>query len=246
LLDDFEDILKSGKNLKNFFKDIANDIQKLAINDVKQWLSIEIYITVLDVLQDILAKAKQSFDEVMTFKIGILKILGKNNTPSSQPSPQDTSILNSFPSQGKEATTTEASSLSSQERVGERWQKEDSDEEIKKVPKQEETSLLDEVQDIFAGESSFEEHPFKDLGGQMTPDQGFDTSKLIDEVKKLGAKAAVTMSLKWSAFNVHEHELRVWTKTKIARSTLDKPENKEMLLEACQNMWMSTNVVQIS
>ena len=79
LLDDFEDILKSGKNLKNFFKEITNDIQKLAIKDLKSGLSIETYITILDIFQDILAKAKQSFDEAMTFKIGILKILNKNS-----------------------------------------------------------------------------------------------------------------------------------------------------------------------
>jgi len=162
LLDDFEDILKSGKNLKNFFKEITNDIQKLAIKDLKSGLSIETYITILDIFQDILAKAKQSFDEAMTFKIGILKILNKN------------SILNPSSLQEEGATKNKEKTQPLFLEKGENSRESFEKVENKPQPKQEKNSLLEEVQDIFAPEK-----PFEDLGGQITPDQDFDVNKLI-------------------------------------------------------------------
>jgi len=36
LLDDFETLLASGKNMKNFLKDIMQDIQKKAIFELKE------------------------------------------------------------------------------------------------------------------------------------------------------------------------------------------------------------------
>lgn len=248
LLDDFEEILKSGKNLKNFFKDITNDVQRLAIKDLKSGLSIDTYIRILDVLQDILEKAKRSFDEALTFRIGILKILWENSMVSSQPSPLEekgqttNKMQSSSPSKGEDQG--ELSSAQERDALG-RIQRWGTQKETEVSIKKEEPSLIDEVQDIFAWESTFEEHPFDDLGGQMTPKQSFDINTLISEVKKQWGKAALTMSIKGAKVHIDEHILQMHTKTKIAYSTIDKPENRDIIIAACENMGIDITSVQI-
>lgn len=75
LLDDFDLLQKSGKNLKNFFKEILSDIQRDAIMDLKNENNISYAIALLDTIADMLMKSKNSFDEVITFRIGLLKIV---------------------------------------------------------------------------------------------------------------------------------------------------------------------------
>lgn len=75
ILTDFEAFNKSWKNLKNFFKEILWDIQKNSIANIQNGQDISSSITLMEILSDMLMKSKNSFDEAMTFQIGLLKIL---------------------------------------------------------------------------------------------------------------------------------------------------------------------------
>lgn len=221
ILDDFEDILKSWKNLKNFFKDITQDIQKIAIKDLKSGLSIDTYINILDILQDILTKSKQSFDEVITFRIWILKLLWKDNN-SLDPQKQSISKVN------KDKLPTQSKTV---------------EQKVEKTKPEE--LVADDVQDIFAGQNDTNsELEFNEPS--PVSDSLFNSNKLIDEVKKLGWKAALTMSLKWSKFQINDSVLEIDSKTKIAYNTLDKTENRDLILNAAQSMWVQISSMQIS
>ncbi len=69
--------------------------------------------------------------------------------------------------------------------------------------------------------------------------------KLIDEVKKLGGKAALTMSIKGSTFQMQDKVLHITTKTNIAHSTIAKIENREHILQALENMQYTIDDIKI-
>ena len=75
ILEKFDEIQKSGKNLKLFFKDLIFFAKDKAIEEIKSWNSIERIIKVLEELNDTYWKSKYSLDEATTFLIGILKIV---------------------------------------------------------------------------------------------------------------------------------------------------------------------------
>jgi len=69
LLEDFESIANSGKNLKIFFKDILSSIQADSIRLLQIGEDISANIYVMDMLSDMLMKSKNSFDEIMNYRI---------------------------------------------------------------------------------------------------------------------------------------------------------------------------------
>ncbi len=75
VLEKFEEIQKSGKNLKLFFKDLIFFAKDKAIEEIKSWNSIDKIIAVLEELSDTYGKSKHSLDEATTFLIGVLKIV---------------------------------------------------------------------------------------------------------------------------------------------------------------------------
>jgi hypothetical protein len=87
VIDDFEVLAKEGKNLKNFLKEILSRILLQAQKDLQNGNTISHSLEVLEALQEALMKTKNSFDENLSFKIGLLKILGGGSS-LSQPSSQ--------------------------------------------------------------------------------------------------------------------------------------------------------------
>ena len=63
IIDKFEEIQKSGKNLKLFFKDLIFFAKDKAIEEVKSGNSINKIIKVLEELNDTYSKSKFSLDE---------------------------------------------------------------------------------------------------------------------------------------------------------------------------------------
>lgn len=74
-----------------------------------------------------------------------------------------------------------------------------------------------------------------------------DIEKIISEAKALGAKAALTMSLKGSNISKDEDDiLSVKTKTKIAQSTISKTENRDILMGALEKLEITFSDIHIS
>lgn len=75
LIDDFEDIISSWKNLRLFLKDLIYKLREKIIQEVKAWKQIHELLDILSLLDETYTKTKQSFDEEITFLTGILKII---------------------------------------------------------------------------------------------------------------------------------------------------------------------------
>ena len=220
VLDDFEVLKNSWKNLKNFFKSILTDIQKSALENIKSGHDISVNIELLDVISDMLMKSKNSFDESMTFQIGLLKIISwyspeLQNTKSAVIPKK---VVNKEVIQTK-VTPTE--------------------QKPKKSP---EADILSSAEDIFASESL----PSDMWDIASTSDSDFNSDTLIALIKEKGWKAALVMSLKWSIFQLDEKILSIQSKTKISYNTIAKPEHKDFILTAWEELGLWFTEVTIS
>lgn len=75
IIDDFESIVSSGKNLKLFFKDLLFFIKNTIVQDLKSGKSIASGVSILEVLDETYGKTKYALDDGITFLTGILKII---------------------------------------------------------------------------------------------------------------------------------------------------------------------------
>jgi len=224
LLEDFESLRSSWKNLKNFFKDILWEIQTSTIAALQNGQDISWSIILLDTISDILQKSKNSFDEATTFRIGILKILSNFSHASLT---QSQTLFQPLPLQGKGADNHQI-----QEKAIEKKEEKNLGE----------ANIVDEAADIFAWSSGLE-----DLwASKRGESSGFDSDALIATAKTKWAKAALIMSLKGSSFNLDGSTLSISTKTKISFNTISKPENKEYILLAGEELHLGFSELLIS
>jgi len=84
IIEKFEALQSSGKNLKLFFKDLIFFAKDKAIEEIKSGKSIDKLIKVLEELNDTYGKSKNSLDEATTFLVGILKIVSGYTKQSVQ------------------------------------------------------------------------------------------------------------------------------------------------------------------
>ncbi len=223
LLEDFESIANSGKNLKIFFKDILSNIQTESIRLLQLWEDVSANIHVMDLLSDMLMKSKNSFDEIMTYKIGLLKITSSYTAPSSL------SISN--PSSTQTPTTTNLS-VSKTHSINDNTQ----------------DDLVASAEDIFALDTPNDNLVWKST---VSPSESstctdIDVSKLTLATKENGWKAALSMTLKWSTYSLDWDILSISTKTSIAKNTLNKTENRDILFLALEKIWVSVSDIIVS
>jgi len=223
ILEALETLQSEGKNLKNFFKAILWEISKAAIEKINRGEAISSDITLMEILSDMLQKSKHSFDEYMTFKIGVLKIISWYIAPSSN-------------------IKTVSQKTSSNQESPKTWP--EISEKKSEVPeKKEEVSQdigleADDVAWIFWSETN----PLKTEKNTGS----FDIDGFIQQAKAKWAKAAVVMSLKWSQFNIDWDELQISSKTKISYNTLSKPEVKEIFLSISEEQSLGFTKVSVS
>lgn len=215
ILDDLSDLITAGKNLKVFFKDLTHSFQNETIKKLQKGDTIISDLEILDILQDTLMKLKQSFDEVLTLKTWILKILAWHSIEVKE------SINESrkkSPEESKEISVAdEPNSCVEDVSSGE--------------------NLLTEVQDIFAPKS---------IDTATLPwDSSLDTEQLIWETKKQWAKAALTMSLRWSDLMLSGKTLVITPKTKVSYSTISKGENKEFIQRAISALELDIDEIDV-
>lgn len=75
VIDDYEELIKSGKNIRLFFKDLFYKTKEKIIEELKKWDEIHSITEVIEILDDTFMKSKNAFDEQITFLSGILRIL---------------------------------------------------------------------------------------------------------------------------------------------------------------------------
>jgi DNA polymerase III subunit gamma/tau len=223
LLEDFENIQSSWKNLKNFFKEILYQLQVSAIESLKNSCNIAHSVSVMEVLQDMLMKSKNSFDEVTTFRIGLLKLLWW----SAPIEPQ------SFQSQNIWSIATKDSAI--------QVIKTETKSKPEKIERKED-DIIASAEDIFAS-SEIWTAPTQST---KSSEGGVDIEMLISECKKQWWKAALSMTLKGTEYSMDGDILTMRTKTKIALWTLQKTENREILMLALEAMGMAISDIKLS
>ena len=75
IIDDFDKIIDSWKNLKLFFKELIFSVKNMIISDLKNKKEISDLINIFEILDETYAKTKYSLDENTTFLVWILKII---------------------------------------------------------------------------------------------------------------------------------------------------------------------------
>ncbi len=224
IVDDFENILESWKNIKLFFKDLIFFARDLMIKKLKQWENINNLIDIVDKLSDTYSKTKNSLDENTVFLVWIVKIV------SSYIQPQNNTIHTEEKIETKQVfyTTPEV--------------------KVEKITQTQETSfkatqnntpnddLLSDASDIF-GWWEEEIESFPKTTSENTTSTSFNKDTLVAELKKIWAKAATTMSLRWADFLINWNSLTIKFKTNFALKTINNNESITLIQEGLKNIW---------
>ena len=207
IIDDFDKIIDSWKNLKLFFKELIFSVKDRIISDLKNKKEISDLINIFEILDETYAKTKYSLDENTTFLVWILKIIWNY---------KNTEIIEKIPTKN----------ISKKE--------EKIENHVKKIEKEE--LKEEDLNDIF-WEIDFSESKLENTEKLEKSNWNFDLEKFILEVKQNWWKWALTMSLRWIIFSLEEHILRLEPKTKMARLNLENAENKVVMLKSLEDLW---------
>ena len=207
IIDDFDKIIDSWKNLKLFFKELIFSVKDKIISDLKNKKEISDLINIFEILDETYAKTKYSLDENTTFLVWILKIIWNY---------KNTEIIEKIPTKN----------ISKKE--------EKIENPVKKIEKEE--LKEEDLNDIF-WEIGFSESKLENIEKLEKSSWNFDLEKFILEVKQNWWKWALTMSLRWIIFSLEEQILRLEPKTKMARLNLENAENRVVMLKSLEDLW---------
>ena len=202
ILEDFDKIVESGKNLKLFFKELIFKIKDKIISELKDQKDISNLINIFDILDETYWKTKYSLDENTTFLVWILKIIWNQSNKNTENITQ-------------KAETKTKQKIEIKEKI--------TDSEPK----------IEDLDDIFW--SDFEEKN----EWKTNKDWWFQAEIFINNLKQTWAKWALTMSLRWSKSAISWNQLEIAPHTKIARTSIDTFENREVMLKTLENMWFT-------
>ena len=210
---DFEELQNSGSNFKIFFKEISHMLQTEAVTKLQSWWDISTDIELIEHLQDILWKLKNSFDEVLTVKTGLLKICSWYSGRNIQEEAQ--------------TVTPAKSAINKQEGI-------QKPQESTQKPQE---NILEQAQNIF-----WEETPKIE---QIPENTWFDVDWFIKEVKKQGAKSALTMTMRGARVTLSDGVLTIQTKTAIMAKSASSNENKEYIQRAAEALGIEMQKIEI-
>ncbi len=215
VIETFEKQIEDWKNIKLFIKELLFYTKNKSLELLKSNSDISDYLNILEVLDEIYSKTKNSLDENMTFLIGILRIL---NPP----------ILNSFPPREKEAAVVK-------ENIVEK--KEVKKEKIEKIEKKEELTNED-LNDVF-WEDKEQPHPWipSPLEEKEAAKWNFNENNFINKLKENWAKWGLTMNLRWAWISIIWSEFIISTKTNFAKKQIETGDNLAIIQKTLADMW---------
>ncbi len=219
---DFDILVSDGKNMKVFFKELIYFIKNKAIWELKYNNPISDYIWVLDILDDVYGKTKNSLDENTTFVIWILKIVSQYSSSQSQNHVSSVKI-----SQNNDSLNIK--SIETQPVV----------QEIKTHAQVENKQELshDDISDVFWDVSEQKNTQTIENNSQEFA-KDFDLKNFILLLKNNGAKWGLTMALRWSWVELIWNSLIIRTKTKIASTQVTNIDNIALMSKVLQDMWV--------
>ena len=231
ILSELDILEKSGKNIQLFFKDVLFSLWDRSKEWLQKWEDITSLLKSLDILHDTYSKAKHSFDENLTFRIGVMKVLSGFS--------QETPVL------PQRVEIKKKQQVSSDKKIPPVKPLEEKEPAV-----QQSESLFNDAQDVFSmdepdfGKDELSPKNSSRFGGTTSWD--FDKDQFIAEVKKSGGKGATTMSLRGADFSLKDDTLSIHFKTKIALESVNTPENIDMLNRALKEVGKSDLIINLS
>lgn len=219
IIQDFDTLVQDWKNMKVFFKELIFYTKNKTIWELKLNNPIAWYISILDSLDEMYGKTKNSLDENTTFTIGLLKIISQYSQEKPTQIPQkiipQKSVETQFITQNKIEKTEE-----------------------KVEAKPEHNLSHNDISDIFS-----DVEPKVDtqttVSQNTQSNSSFQLQNFINDLKKLWAKWGLTMALRWSWVELIGNSLIVRTKTKIASAQVTNVDNIALMCQALENMWIT-------
>lgn len=210
IIDDFEDIKKSWKNVNLFFKELIFYVKNNILDNLKSNKNISDLLFIFEILVDSFNKLKNSFDENTTLLIWILKIIDKWWGLSPE--------LN----QEKKQKLPKSREFKSPE-----------NKELKEEKIQEGILTHSDIWDIFW----LEEEIKNDDKVAMQTISSFDKESFISKLKDNGAKWSLTMSIRWADTFLDKDILNISFKTKFALNSVNNSDNIWILNKALSDLW---------
>ena len=224
IVQDLDNLIADGKNIKLFFKELIFYTKSNALRELKNGFEISKYIHLLENLDDTYGKTKVSLDENTTFLIWILKIVSNYTVP-----------LVTIPSDNNIPQITTASVAKN--KASEPVVTDTKTDKIKEpVTKPKEEISHNDAFDVFGWES--ESNPAVEKVSTSTTSSSFDTTKFISELKAIWAKWALTMALRGSWLELIWNTLIIRTKTKISSSQVWNIDNIGLMNQVLEKMWI--------
>lgn len=213
VIDDFENNIKNY-NLNLFFKELLFYIKDELIKNILDEKIVSRNIFLLDTLEESYLKSKNSFDWKTSFLVWIIKCVKNITTEFQEKKIEKVQI--------KEIKKEEKKSVENDYNHSEKI------EEIS----------TDDLFDVFGEDNNSKETKISNnTSNNNIKKSTFDIESFIAELKKLGSKWALTMSLRWSSLQYDEKNLTIYTKTKIALKQIALAENISLMNNALQNLW---------
>ncbi|MCP4523100.1 MAG: DNA polymerase III subunit gamma/tau [Candidatus Gracilibacteria bacterium] len=229
IVDDFEQLVTDGKNMKLFFKELIFFTKNEALQQIKTHNNSDIqsYLHILDILDETYGKTKVSLDENTTLIIGVLKIISQysNSTSTENNLVQKTSPI--IKNNSKTAIS---------ETKPEVIEKENNtvNKEVSHTPKE---ISHNDVFDVFGTENIVPTAKTNISENKAQHNGIFDQKAFIDTLKKSGAKGGLTMALRGSGFELlGGNTLIITTKTKIASNQVQSVDNISLMRSALEKM----------
>ncbi|MCD5380317.1 DNA polymerase III subunit gamma/tau [Candidatus Gracilibacteria bacterium] len=223
---DFEQLISDGKNVKLFFKELLFYTKKVSLNLIKNSKDISSHLHILDVLDSTYSKTKVSLDENTTFLIGILKII-TDYSPVIGANNGGTKVFTQSVVQVKNADKTPKANTP---------KKEISTPEISAI----------DVGDIFGdSEPTTPKSAKETLLPETKATSDFNTTEYLSHLKKNGAKAMVTLSIKGASISLNDKNLELKFKTKFALNSVNNPDTIALLNKGLIDMGMSDVTVKL-
>lgn len=239
VIDDFENIVWSWKNIKLFFKEIIFKIKDKIIEEIKAGNDISALVKVFEILDETYTKTKNSLDENTTFLVWILKIVWNVKIEKSEETPKVV-----FREKIIEKTKVEEKR---EEKIISNFEEE--------IPLLEPTFDLNEsdLDDIFWSfdESSNEEkiletpkvEKVESKTVSNSTNNNFNSEIFIAKLKEIWAKWALTMSLRWSKISLVNDTLIINPNTKIARTNIEHSENLGVMYDWLKAIWFDYKII---
>ena len=218
VIDDFENIIWSWKNIKLFFKEIIFKIKDKIIEEIKAGNDISTLVKVFEILDETYTKTKNSLDENTTFLVWILKIVWNVKIEKSEETPK----------------------VVFREKIIEKPKIEEKSEE--EIPLPEPTFDLNEsdLDDIFW---SFEK--IEEKNPENNKKNSFEIEKFLEQIKQNWWSSALFWWAKWCNFNLLEWTLEIIPKTKMARTNIEKDESIVVMSKSLEKMWLENISIKI-